>query len=153
MNFFWKYWDWSQNICEVLTQWAFVPLGIKLTHITLNLNNLRNFPEGNKCIDINIWNHKNRYPHHKIPQTCGGRKSIRTVWIRPTDNFLTNPRTSFGIKVCWSNNMIHTGQQPTKGGFNEKLEGYFIPIKEINWSKKVWTPNQHPLHNLSLTSR
>ena len=82
-TFCWKVLDHSQNNCERLTQWDFVTFGPTLTHTTSNLKNLRNLLEANKCIDDNIWNLKKWHPRHDLPQTCGGRKSVCLVWIRP----------------------------------------------------------------------
>ena len=83
-----------------LTQWAFVTLGGILTYTTSNLNNLRNFLESNTYIDCNKCNHKNRHPHHNLPQTCGGSKSVCPVWIWTTDHFQSHLRTSFRINEC-----------------------------------------------------
>ena len=47
--------------------------------------------------------YKNWHPHHDIPQTCRESKPVCTVWIFPTDNFITHPRTSFRINEWWSN--------------------------------------------------
>ena len=65
--------------------------------------NLRNFLEANQCIDDDRWNIKNRHPCHELQPTCGGSKSICTVWIRPTEDFLTHLGTSFSIREHWSN--------------------------------------------------
>ena len=89
--------DHSQNNCEGLTQWAFVPLGPKLTYTTTNLKNFRNYHQENKYIDDDRLNHKNRHPFHNFTQTCGGSKYVCTVWIQPTDSFSTYLMTSFRI--------------------------------------------------------
>ena len=88
----WKALHLSLNNCEVITQWAFVPLGKTLTYKTSNLNNLSKCLETNQCIDGDRCNRKNRNPHHDLPQSCGGSKSICLVWIWLTDNFQSHPR-------------------------------------------------------------
>ena len=103
INSCWNALDHSQNNFEGLTQWEFVPLGLILTYTTSNLNNLRNYLEANPCIEDNRWNHKNRHSNHDLPQTCGGRIYICQVWIRPTENSLKHPRTSFSINEHWYN--------------------------------------------------
>ena len=45
--------------------------------------------------------------------------------------------------------MKHTSQQSTKKGLNKELEEYFRLSKATNWSKQAWTPNCHPLHDLT----
>ena len=53
----------------------------------------------------------NRHPCHALPQTCRGGKSICPVCIRLTENFLTLPRTSFGINEFWSDYWKQNNQQ------------------------------------------
>ena len=67
------------------------------------VTNLINYLEYNQCINDEKWNHKNCHPLHDLTQTCSGRKSVRLLWIQPTENFLTHPRTSFRIIERWSN--------------------------------------------------
>ena len=43
-----------------------------------------------------VWT-PNRNPRHDLPQTLGGRKFVCPVWIRPTDNLQSYPRTSCGF--------------------------------------------------------
>ena len=82
---------------------------IKLTKLTIfcdvynsisnnppKMSNLSNFLESKQCIDWNRCNHKNRHPRHDLPQTCGGSKSVCTVWIHPTENFESHPRKFSG---------------------------------------------------------
>ena len=99
----WKALDHSQNNFEGLTHWDFLPLGTTLTYTTSNLKNFRNCLEGNQYIDDNRWNNKNRNPWHDPSQTCGGSKTVCPVLIRPTEYFLTHPRTSFMINEWWTN--------------------------------------------------
>ena len=44
-------------------------------------------------------------------KNCGESKSVRPVWIHPTDNFLTHPRTSFIINERWSDQCKQTDWQ------------------------------------------
>ena len=46
---------------------------------------------------------KNGHPCHNLTQTYRERKIVCPVWIQPTDNFLTHPRTSFRINERWYN--------------------------------------------------
>ena len=78
-------------------------LGTTLTYTTANLKKLRNCLESNQCIDDTRFNHKKRHPCHDLPQTCGGRKSVCPVWIRPTENLQSHPMTSFRINERRSN--------------------------------------------------
>ena len=86
-----------------MTWWHLFLLCPTLTYTTANLNNLSNCLEANQCIDGNRLKHKKLHPHHNIHQTCGGRKYVYLVWMRPIDNFLTHPSTSFRINKLWSN--------------------------------------------------
>ena len=93
----WKGLDPSLNNCEVITQWAFVPLGPTLTYTTSKLNNLRNFPESNQFIYVYRCYHKNRPLATTFHKPVWRRKSVCPVWIRPTDNLWSHLRTSFRI--------------------------------------------------------
>ena len=114
--------------------------------------NLSNYLEANKCIDDNRWNKKNRHPCHELPKTCGGRKSVYLVWIRPTDNLVTHPRRIFRINECQSNRY-----DTYKPGINKISLGWrtwwIFYTKKINKSK--WTsmntqlaPSPQPSTNL-----
>ena len=46
---------------------------------------------------------KNRHPCHNLPQDCRGSKYVFPVWIRPTENLQSHPRTSFRINEHWYN--------------------------------------------------
>ena len=48
-------------------------------------------------VKMTNWN-----PHHNLPKTCRGRKSICPICVSPTDNFQTHPSTSFRINELWS---------------------------------------------------
>ena len=145
MTFCWKYSDHSLNNCEGLTQWDFVTLGKTLTYTTSNLNNLSNCLESNQCIDGNRCNNKNWHPRHGLPQTCGGRKFVCQVWMRPTDNFQKHS--------LWSNKYYTHKSKSTKEGLKKELGGYFRPREAINLSKQLWTPSRHPHHDLPQTCR
>ena len=45
---------------------------------------------------------KKRCSRHDLPQICKGSKYVCPVWIRPTDNLITRPRTSLSINKWWS---------------------------------------------------
>ena len=100
----------ATKILQEITQWALLPLVKNLIYNTNNKNflfvgfiyqssvtNLRNCLEVDQWYYDDIWDHKNLHPRNNLPQTCGVRKLVCTVWIRPTDNFLTHPMTSFRI--------------------------------------------------------
>ena len=102
-----------------------MPLGPTLTYTTEKLKNLRNFLESNKCIHDNMCHHKNCNPRHDLPQTFGGRKSVCLVWLQPTENLQSHPRTSFRINERYSDK--HDTQKSTinKIRLEKSLEGYF----------------------------
>ena len=52
-------------------------------------------------------------PFPRPLKNCGGSKSACPVWIRPTDNFESYPRTSFSINKRWSGKCEQMGQQST----------------------------------------
>ena len=103
MNFCWKAFYHSLNNSEGLTQWAFAPLGPTFTYTTANLKKFRNFLEANQFIYGDMRYHKNRQPCHNLIRACGGGKSVCLVWIRPTENLQSHPRTSFRINERWYN--------------------------------------------------
>ena len=112
--------------------------------------NLRNCFEANQCNDGNMWNHKNCNPCHDLTQTRRERKSLCPVWIRPTDNLQSHPRTSFRINICWSDK-YDTHKSKIKKGLEEEIERVLRLRKAINWSEQVWTLNRHPHHDLPQT--
>ena len=118
----WKALDHSLNICEGLIQWYFVPLGPTLTYKNSSLNNLINWHELNQYINCGRCNHKNRHSRHDLPQACRGNKSVCQVWIKPTGNFQSYPRTSFRINERWYNK--YDAQKST---INK------IRLEQINW--------------------
>ena len=128
-NVFWRALDHSQNNCEVLTQWEFVALGQTLTYTTSNFNNLRNWLEIKQYIDGNMCNYKNQHPHHDLAKTCGARKCVCPVYIRPTDNLKSHPRKSFRINERWYNKYDIHKSTIDKKCFNEELEGTFRSSK------------------------
>ena len=40
-------------------------------------------------------------PSPRPQQTCRGSKAVCTIWIWPTDNFLSHPRIRFGMNEHW----------------------------------------------------
>ena len=63
-----------------------------------------------KPINI-LLKYKNWHPLHNLPQTCGGIKYICPVWIRPTNNFITQPKQVSGSINSDTIDMTHTSQQ------------------------------------------
>ena len=61
----------------------------------------------NRCGQV--WT-PNRPPRHELPQSCRERKSACPIYIRPTDNLLTQPRTSLRINERLSDWWGKTGQ-------------------------------------------
>ena len=49
---------WNTQKFKGLTQWDFVPLGLKLTYTTANLKSLKNYLEANQFIEEDRWNKK-----------------------------------------------------------------------------------------------
>ena len=111
-----------QNNFGVLTQWEFLSLGPKLIYKNENLKNLGWLT----WIQSIYWwlqvNHKNCHPHHDLPKTYRGIKAVCTVWIRPTENFITHPRYNGSINEHWSYKCEQTAQQSTMQIWNLKLQ-------------------------------
>ena len=102
----WKTLDHSQNNLKGISQWTCVPLVPALIYTT---EILKNFGWFTLSQSINWWwqvQSQNRHPFHDLPQPCGGIKAVYPVWIWPTANFLTQPRTSFRINEHWSNKYV-----------------------------------------------
>ena len=78
------------------------PFDPTLTYKTAKLKNLRNCVESNTFIYCDRCNHKHRHLLLNLPQACRGRKYVCPVWIRPTENLQSHPRTSFRINERWS---------------------------------------------------
>ena len=106
---------------------------IKLIPTTINLSNSL---ESNNFIDDDRFNHKNRQPCHNLPQTCAGSKSVCQVWIRPTDNFLAQPRTSFRINELWSNKNDTPKSTINKRSLERRTWRMFL-IKKSNQLKQT----------------
>ena len=127
----WKTFYHLLNNFEGLTQWDFVPLGTTLTYTTTNLKNLSKCLEFNQCIDCDRCNHKNSNPCHDLPQSCRGM-----VWIWPTANFKSHPRTSFRINEGWYNKYDAHKSTINKLRFEQRnLRRFYI--------KKTKTPNNN----------
>ena len=56
-----------------------------------------------------IWA-PNLNPCQNLTKKCEGSKSVCPVWIRPTANLQSYPRTFFRINEHWSNQCEHTSQ-------------------------------------------
>ena len=119
----WKYLDHWLNIYEGLTLWSFVPLRPTLIYTTSKWNNLNNLLESNQCIGFDMFNHKNWYPFHDLPQSWGGIKSICPFWISSTWNFRSYPSTRFSINELLSN----------------KYDTHKSTINKISLEKRTWS--------------
>ena len=121
----------TKKIYKGLTQWDFLPLGPTLIYTSENLTTLTN-KTNRMNLGILTWSHsinwwrklksQNRHPHQNLPQKCRGRKYVYPVWIRPTYNFLAQPRTGFRINKYWSSKF-----NTLKSKINK------ISIEWINW--------------------
>ena len=79
----------------------------------------------------------NRRHHNELPQTYGESKYICTVWIRPTENLLTHPKTSYRINEFWSDQCWCTALSLP---FRSELTNEW-------WI--LWTSNRNRCHDLT----
>ena len=115
----------------------------KFPTIQQKLSKWKNCLESNQCIDYNKWNHKNRHLFRNLLQTCAGSKSICPVWIRPTENLLPHPRTSFSINELWSNKY-----DTHKSTIKKNKDGTKTSKKIYEPKKNWWTNNRINRKNL-----
>ena len=118
----------SQNLCKGLTQWYFVTFGLTRIYTTEEIPptlttktwwlllvsmlgllqwtiNLKKFVWLHWIQSINWWwqvESQNRNHQHGLPQTWVEIKSVCSVWIWPTGNLITQPRSISGFNELWS---------------------------------------------------
>ena len=75
-------------------------------------------------------------PRQELPQTCWVIKLVYPVWIRPTDNLKSHPKTSFRINWRWSDQCQCTA--PLTHFISELINNWWI----------LCTTNRHSIHNV-----
>ena len=94
---------------------------------------------------------KNWHPCHDLPQKWGGSKSVFTVWMCPTDDFITHQSTGLRINEWWCSKWKTQNSKIKNKALNEEIEGSFLSSKAINCCKQVWISNRNPQHDLPQT--